>query len=64
MSHDRLIVAIGRIERALSKIEQAPMAAPSVNPRDRDLAERHARLKAETAAILDDIDRLIAEGGR
>lgn len=63
MSHDRLIVAIGRIERALTKIEQTPIAHRGMTAGDHDLAERHARLKAETAAALDEIDRLIAAGG-
>jgi hypothetical protein len=60
MSQERLILAIGRIERALSRIEQAPM--PVSASADNDLARRHEKLKAETKAVLSDIDRLIAEG--
>lgn len=63
MSHDRLIIAIGRIERALSKLERTPLPPPGQGSADDDLAARHARLKSETAAVLDDIDRLIAAGG-
>ncbi len=60
MSQERLILAIGRIERALSRIEQAPMLMSA--SADHDLALRHEKLKAETKAVLSDIDRLIAEG--
>jgi hypothetical protein len=62
MSQERLILAIGRIERALSRIEQAPIPASSALIADNDLAQRHEKLKAETRAALNDIDRLIAKG--
>ena len=58
MVEQRLIVAIGRIERALSRLEQLP---------DRDLPNdnvaltaRHEHLKTETKAAIADIDRILA----
>jgi hypothetical protein len=60
MTNERTILAIGRIERALSKLEQyRPPAAQSV---DSDLQIRHERLKTEAQRALLDIDRLLAKG--
>ena len=58
MAEQRLIVAIGRIERALSRLEQMPERAPS--DIDNDLARRHEMLKAETHSAIADIDRILA----
>jgi hypothetical protein len=59
MSNDRNILAIGRIERALSKLElYRPPAAQSA---DSDLQIRHERLKSEAQKALSDIDRLLAK---
>lgn len=58
MAEQRLIVAIGRIERALSRLEQLPVPAPSVG--DEDLFQRHEKLKAETRTAIADIDRILA----
>jgi hypothetical protein len=58
MAEQRLIVAIGRIERALSRLEQVPDRVPLVS--DGDLARRHETLKAETRAAVADIDRILA----
>jgi len=60
MADQRLIVAIGRIERALSRIEQIPQKPPVHD--DQDLALRHEALKAETRSAIADIDRLLASG--
>lgn len=62
MSQERLILAIGRIERALSRIEQTPIPVSAEPLQDGELAQRHERLKAETKAVLNDIDRLIEQG--
>lgn len=60
MAEQRLIVAIGRIERALSRLEQIPERAPL--PESSDLAQRHEALKAETRSAIADIDRILAGG--
>lgn len=60
MVEQRLIVAIGRIERALSRLEQAPK--PSLADIDNDLSDRHEKLKSETRAAIADIDRILAGG--
>lgn len=57
MAAQRLIVAIGRIERALSRMEQLPTPGPSA---DGDLASRHDRLKTETRSAIAEIDRILA----
>ena len=62
---DESSLAIGRIERALSRIEKAladRADRPSPNPAARD-ADQSA-LKAEVAAVIGELDRLIAEAGR
>jgi phage host-nuclease inhibitor protein Gam len=57
MATQRLIVAIGRIERALSRLEQMPQPSPAKI--DDDLAGRHEKLKAETRAAIGEIDRIL-----
>lgn len=60
MAAQRLIVAIGRIERVLSRLEQLPKPASAST--DSELADRHEKLKAETQAAISDIDRILAGG--
>ena len=60
MVGQRLIVAIGRIERALSRLEQVPK--PSLSDIDGDLSDRHEKLKSETRVAIADIDRILAGG--
>ncbi len=57
MSHERLIIAIGRIEHALSKIERS--AGGAKIHADPELMQRHAKLKLETQAIIGELDRII-----
>jgi len=59
---DESSLAIGRIERALSRIEKAlaeraqrPAPSPAASPPE------SSALKAEVAAVIDELDRLIAE---
>ena len=59
MIEQRFIVAIGRIERALSRIEKS--AASPVPTGDNDLAERHERLKSETLMAIQDLDKILAD---
>jgi hypothetical protein len=59
MAQERLILAIGRIERALTRLENVkiPVADES------DLSIRHEALKSETRAAIRDIDILLNQGG-
>ena len=58
MAEPQLIMAIGRIERALSRIEQAPRPVAV----DTELNSRHEKLKAETKAAIADLDAILAGG--
>ena len=58
MTQERLIVAIGRIERALTRLESAKI--PSGD--DSGLSARHDALKAETQIALRDLDALLNGG--
>lgn len=58
MAVQRLIVAIGRVERALSRMEQLP--AINTLQAGVELEKRHEILKTETRAAIADIDRLLA----
>jgi hypothetical protein len=62
MAEQQLMQAIGRIERALSRLEQTDFSAPRAID-DSGLSERHEQLKAATVSALADIDRLLAKEG-
>lgn len=59
MTDERLILAIGRLERALSRVETRLASDAPSPPPDTALAARHERLRAETNAAIEAIDRLI-----
>ncbi len=59
MADERLILAIGRIERALSRLETVKIPRAG----DGDLVARHEALKSETRAVIRDIDALLTQGG-
>jgi hypothetical protein len=61
MAEERFIVAIGRIERALSRLEK--MALSSAVGESSDLSERHKKLKSEALAAIGDIDKILAGAG-
>ncbi|WP_411290128.1 hypothetical protein [Sphingorhabdus sp.] len=61
MAEERFIVAIGRIERALSRIEK--MALSPTDDENTDLSERHKKLKSQTLAAIQDIDKILAGAG-
>lgn len=63
MENERVILAIGRIERALSRIETAKEAATSPQP-DEALERRHTALKEEMKQAIHTIDGLIARQER
>ncbi|KTE21912.1 hypothetical protein ATE67_04530 [Sphingopyxis sp. H050] len=56
---DESSLAIGRIERALSRIEKA--LSERANPAPAPAANDQSALKAEVAAVIGELDRLIAE---
>lgn len=58
MAEQRLILAIGRIERALSRIEQVKTQVGG----DEALIARHQLLKSQTREAIREIDELIAGG--
>jgi len=64
MGADRALQAIGRIERALARIEASaarPRPAASAEP-DPRLAAAHAQLRGKVEAAIAQIDELLAAG--
>ncbi len=61
MAQDQLITAIGRIERAISKLEQVRL--PTANDSNDDLKLRYDALKSATEQAVAEIDRLILKEG-
>jgi hypothetical protein len=60
MAQERLILAIGRIERALSRLETVKATAGG----DTELRARHEALKSEARTAIRDIDALLGQGAR
>lgn len=60
MENERVILAIGRIERALSRIENARDKVSVTQP-DKGLEQRHEALKNEMQEAIRTIDGLIAK---
>ncbi len=60
MAAQRLIVAIGRVERALSRLERLPDTL--VPAADNEVAARHEMLKAETREAIKAIDDILGGG--
>ncbi len=70
MELDPASLAIGRIERALSRLERANLSSGAV-PRQGDLLAPPApapaandALRSEVRAVIAELDKLIAEAGR
>lgn len=62
MADQLLMQAIGRLERAVSKLENTPLPANAVdNP---DLLRRHDALKAAAGDAIARIDSLLAQQGQ
>ncbi len=63
MAQERIIMAIGRIERTLARLETAgvrpDIAAQGGSDGDADIARRHAALKAEAVRAVGAIDDLL-----
>ncbi len=62
MANERLILAIGRIENALSRLEQYNPGESSGDA-DSDLVQRHEHLKSEARAAITAIDSILVEKG-
>ena len=66
MPDERAIIAIGRIERALARIEAAAGRAPRPSANDDELAElrqRHQALRDRVQGAVSQIDQLLAGRG-
>lgn len=63
MDKDRLILGIGRLENALSRLERAIGSNVPGRP-DEGLLRRHHQLRAEVEAAVSRIDALITQGDR
>jgi hypothetical protein len=61
MSEHKMMEAIGRIERALKRLEMIDLSSPTIHSEPSDLQNRHDILKREAQATLADIDRLILQ---
>lgn len=61
MPQQQLILTIGRIERALSRLEQIADAQPSA-PNGTELSKKHELLKTEARLAIRDIDKILSEG--
>ncbi|MBV9841772.1 MAG: hypothetical protein JOY99_09625 [Sphingomonadaceae bacterium] len=63
MTDERLVLAVGRLERAIARLEALPPPRPSSETVSRGdyaaLEARHRRLRDSTASALAGIDRLI-----
>jgi hypothetical protein len=66
MPDERAIAAIGRIERALARIEAAARRAPPASANDDELLElrqRHQALRDRVQGAVSQIDQLLAGRG-
>jgi hypothetical protein len=59
MPQDRMMQAIGRIERALMRLETVELGASKHAAEPSDLQHRHDRLRRETQAAIGDLDHLL-----
>ena len=59
MPQDRMMQAIGRIERALGRLETVDFSALKQSAEPSDLQQRHERLRQETQAAIGDLDHLL-----
>ncbi len=72
MELDAASLAIGRIERALSRLERANLSPAATTPRQGDLLAppvaapppANDALRSEVKAVIAELDKLIAEAGR
>jgi len=66
MTDHRLIMALGRLEHALTRLEAGVEAVPSFGHDESEalfrLAERHRTLREATESAIERIDRLLGAG--
>ena len=60
MPQDRMMQAIGRIERALGRLETLHVSAAKQSEEPSDLQQRHNRLRQETQAVIGELDHLLS----
>lgn len=63
MSQDRMMQAIGRIERALARLEKIDVPKADAAADNGDLQRRYDKLRSETQAAVTAIDALLSERG-
>lgn len=61
MAQQQMIEAIGRLERAVSRLEQVQI--PEASTHDPELEQRYTALKLATTQAVEEIDRLLAKEG-
>ena len=59
MPQDRMMQAIGRIERALGRLETVDLDTSKQSDEPSDLQQRHDRLRQETQAAIGELDHLL-----
>lgn len=60
MPQDRMMQAIGRIERALGRLEVVDFNTQRHTTAPSDLQQRHDRLRQETQAAIGELDHLLS----
>ena len=60
MPQDRMMQAIGRIERALGRLETLDVSAAKQSEEPSGLQQRHNRLRQETQAVIGELDHLLS----
>jgi hypothetical protein len=56
-----MMQAIGRIERALARLEQVDFSSSTLSGEPSDLRLQHDKLKREAQSAIVDIDRLLSQ---
>lgn len=62
MPQDRMMQAIGRIERALARLEKIDIPAVSFPTESGEIQQRYDRLRAETQGAISAMDALLRQG--
>ena len=60
MPQDRMMQAIGRIERALGRLETVDIIGSKQLAEPSDLQQKHDRLRDEAQAVIGELDHLLA----
>jgi hypothetical protein len=62
MPQDRMMQAIGRIERALARLEKIDIPAVPAPTESGEILQRYNRLRAETQGAISAMDALLRQG--